>query len=290
MNSVEEPEDSGDRPYDTVSEQIRSIPRRRLGMRRIHSSSELTLNPDMGGSLARERNRASTLSNGTSRSLQQLGREISAASRPVPKPRKISLTQSPLASEGIPERSASPAKSSSLERDQQAQSANSTSDSDSSESDMSDATISGAEESLPKEESSESNDEPEESSPRNSECYSPNQDTVFNGTSQQHEINKENKANNEQETNKGRAESPRYRATSCYFGEDEGELRFNEGEIIEVIQKAESGWWFLKAKGGVGWGPSTYLEVLDTINDNDTKLWTETVYGTLRKIYWYLEN
>ena len=40
----------------------------------------------------------------------------------------------------------------------------------------------------------------------------------------------------------------------------EGCLDFKEGEVVEVLEKSEDGWWFVKIGSKEGWVPSTFLE------------------------------
>ena len=50
------------------------------------------------------------------------------------------------------------------------------------------------------------------------------------------------------------------RASAAYHGE-EGEVSFEEGESLEILERADTGWWFVRTQSGVeGWAPSTYIE------------------------------
>ena len=50
------------------------------------------------------------------------------------------------------------------------------------------------------------------------------------------------------------------RASATYRGE-EGEVSFKEGESLEVVERADTGWWFVRTESGKeGWAPSTYIE------------------------------
>lgn len=64
-----------------------------------------------------------------------------------------------------------------------------------------------------------------------------------------------------------RSPSPRekaelvFRALHPYISQEDGEITFNEGDFVEVVQRGQNGWWLLKSdKAGMGWGPSNYLE------------------------------
>eukprot|EP00045_Choanoeca_perplexa_P015594 m.198012 g.198012 ORF g.198012 m.198012 type:complete len:768 (-) comp17035_c0_seq1:2262-4565(-) len=60
-----------------------------------------------------------------------------------------------------------------------------------------------------------------------------------------------------------------YRAVSGYTKQDRKELSFKEGDIFEVVEKNDNGWWFVSNDVDTqGWVPATYLEPLD---DPDTE-------------------
>ncbi|CAG8569898.1 1649_t:CDS:10, partial [Racocetra fulgida] len=42
--------------------------------------------------------------------------------------------------------------------------------------------------------------------------------------------------------------------------EDSGELPFNKGDVLEIIEKDDNGWWLAKMNDDQGWVPSNYLE------------------------------
>lgn len=45
-----------------------------------------------------------------------------------------------------------------------------------------------------------------------------------------------------------------------YSAGSDGCLDFKEGEVVEVLEKSEDGWWFVKIGSNEGWVPSTFLE------------------------------
>ena len=45
-----------------------------------------------------------------------------------------------------------------------------------------------------------------------------------------------------------------------YNAGSDGCLEFKEGEVVEVMEKSEDGWWFVKIGLKEGWVPSTFLE------------------------------
>ena len=62
---------------------------------------------------------------------------------------------------------------------------------------------------------------------------------------------------------KGNVAYPRfYRAMYSYNSQDDGEVTFNEGDEVEVIQRSENGWWLVRTSEDVGWGPSNFLQSL----------------------------
>ena len=44
-----------------------------------------------------------------------------------------------------------------------------------------------------------------------------------------------------------------------YVSSDASGINFKEGDIVEVLEKNKSGWWFIKIGAEEGWAPSTYL-------------------------------
>lgn len=58
------------------------------------------------------------------------------------------------------------------------------------------------------------------------------------------------------------ANSRLYRAMHTYISQDDGEVTFNEGDEVEVIQKSENGWWLVRTSEELGWGPSNFLQSL----------------------------
>jgi hypothetical protein len=47
-----------------------------------------------------------------------------------------------------------------------------------------------------------------------------------------------------------------------FDGDVQNGLAFNEGDIIEVLGKSESGWWNGWLNGHIGWFPSNYVKKL----------------------------
>lgn len=50
------------------------------------------------------------------------------------------------------------------------------------------------------------------------------------------------------------------RTCADFQGSNEGELSFVTGEIVEVLEESDSGWWTVKINGVEGWAPSSYIE------------------------------
>ena len=49
--------------------------------------------------------------------------------------------------------------------------------------------------------------------------------------------------------------------TICeYSGSTDGCLSFKEGEKVEVLEKSDDGWWFVKAGPTEGWAPASFIE------------------------------
>ncbi|CAG8658065.1 4828_t:CDS:10, partial [Gigaspora rosea] len=55
-----------------------------------------------------------------------------------------------------------------------------------------------------------------------------------------------------------------YKAIYDFATEDSGELSFNKGDILEIIEKDDNGWWLAKMNDDQGWVPSNYLEEIKT--------------------------
>ncbi|XP_072280414.1 SH3 and PX domain-containing protein 2A isoform X2 [Pyxicephalus adspersus] len=54
-----------------------------------------------------------------------------------------------------------------------------------------------------------------------------------------------------------------YTATSGYQKVMDSEISFPAGAKVEVLEKQDSGWWFVRFKDSEGWAPSHYLEQVD---------------------------
>ena len=50
-----------------------------------------------------------------------------------------------------------------------------------------------------------------------------------------------------------------HRAFESYASNDIKKLSFIEGDVLEVVRKAESGWWLCRLDGQQGWAPASYL-------------------------------
>lgn len=53
-----------------------------------------------------------------------------------------------------------------------------------------------------------------------------------------------------------------YKASSRYIAESEGEVSFEKGVDIEVLEKHESGWWLVHIGDEEGWAPSNHIAKL----------------------------
>ena len=77
----------------------------------------------------------------------------------------------------------------------------------------------------------------------------------------------------------------KYVVLRSFFAEESGEVSLEEGEEVNVLQKASSGWWYVKNDFCEGWAPSAFLapgrsrsispEILDQqqILDNQDEHW-----------------
>ncbi|KAJ3039353.1 hypothetical protein HK097_002864, partial [Rhizophlyctis rosea] len=57
------------------------------------------------------------------------------------------------------------------------------------------------------------------------------------------------------------------RALYDYDGSEEASLRFRRGDIIQVLNQLESGWWDGLCRGERGWFPSNYVSPMETVVD-----------------------
>ncbi|RCH95186.1 class II myosin [Rhizopus azygosporus] len=53
---------------------------------------------------------------------------------------------------------------------------------------------------------------------------------------------------------------PQYKAIYPFKSEEQGEIAFEKGDLLEIVEKDENGWWLAKKDGIEGWVPSNYLE------------------------------
>ena len=54
---------------------------------------------------------------------------------------------------------------------------------------------------------------------------------------------------------------PVYRAKFPFEGQ-EGEMTLKKDDVVELIEKGDSGWWLVKKDGVEGWAPNNYLELV----------------------------
>lgn len=59
------------------------------------------------------------------------------------------------------------------------------------------------------------------------------------------------------------AEEPdRYKALYAFDTDQAGELALKKDDIVEVVEKGETGWWLVKRGKREGWAPSNYIELM----------------------------
>ncbi|XP_064173234.1 SH3 and PX domain-containing protein 2A-like isoform X2 [Anguilla rostrata] len=58
-----------------------------------------------------------------------------------------------------------------------------------------------------------------------------------------------------------------YRATDSYERAQQSEVSLAAGAEVEVLERQESGWWYVRCGGAEGWAPSYYLEPLRPHSD-----------------------
>ncbi|XP_042544036.1 neutrophil cytosol factor 1 isoform X2 [Dipodomys spectabilis] len=55
-----------------------------------------------------------------------------------------------------------------------------------------------------------------------------------------------------------------YRAIATYEKSSPSEMAVTAGDVVDVVEKSESGWWFCQTKARRGWVPASFLEPLDS--------------------------
>uniref|UniRef100_A0A8B9LK57 Uncharacterized protein n=1 Tax=Astyanax mexicanus TaxID=7994 RepID=A0A8B9LK57_ASTMX len=58
-------------------------------------------------------------------------------------------------------------------------------------------------------------------------------------------------------------EECRYVTVQAYSSSGRDELGFERGVTVEVIQKNQEGWWFIRSEGREGWAPASYLRKVE---------------------------
>ncbi|KAG9268233.1 SH3 and PX domain-containing protein 2A-like [Astyanax mexicanus] len=66
----------------------------------------------------------------------------------------------------------------------------------------------------------------------------------------------------ERRTKKGNS-AGRYVTVQAYSSSGRDELGFERGVTVEVIQKNQEGWWFIRSEGREGWAPASYLRKVE---------------------------
>jgi myosin-1 len=54
--------------------------------------------------------------------------------------------------------------------------------------------------------------------------------------------------------------TPQYKAIYPFQSQEAGEIAFEKGDLLEIVEKDENGWWLARKDGIEGWVPSNYLE------------------------------
>ncbi|XP_072271967.1 neutrophil cytosol factor 1 [Pyxicephalus adspersus] len=60
-----------------------------------------------------------------------------------------------------------------------------------------------------------------------------------------------------------------YRAIADHEKSSKSELTVKEGDVVDVVEKNENGWWFCQMKNKRGWVPAAYLEPLDSPDESE---------------------
>ncbi|XP_061326335.1 neutrophil cytosol factor 1 [Pezoporus flaviventris] len=60
-----------------------------------------------------------------------------------------------------------------------------------------------------------------------------------------------------------------YRAIADYEKSSKTEMALEAGDMVDVVEKSESGWWFCQLKNKRGWVPASYLEPMDGPDESE---------------------
>ena len=78
----------------------------------------------------------------------------------------------------------------------------------------------------------------------------PDQTTVTNKAAEQTQITGQSKSTTRVQ----------YKTVAMFTAENPGEVGFDEGEVVEVLEKMDEGWWLVQVGGSEGWAPSDYIK------------------------------
>ncbi|KAM9450402.1 SH3 and PX domain-containing protein 2B isoform 2-T2 [Clarias gariepinus] len=72
-----------------------------------------------------------------------------------------------------------------------------------------------------------------------------------------------------------------YVAVTDYEKQESSEISLQVGQVVEVIEKNESGWWFVSSEDAQGWVPATCLEAQDDPDDYSLPAEEEEKYAVI---------
>ncbi|XP_015205029.2 SH3 and PX domain-containing protein 2B isoform X1 [Lepisosteus oculatus] len=72
-----------------------------------------------------------------------------------------------------------------------------------------------------------------------------------------------------------------YVAVTDYEKQESSEISLHVGQVVEVIEKNESGWWFVSSEDAQGWVPATCLEAQDDPDDFSLPAEEEEKYAVI---------
>ncbi|XP_040006618.1 SH3 and PX domain-containing protein 2B isoform X2 [Xiphias gladius] len=72
-----------------------------------------------------------------------------------------------------------------------------------------------------------------------------------------------------------------YVAVTDYEKQESSEISLHAGQVVEVIEKNESGWWFVSSEDAQGWVPATCLEAQDDPDDFSLPAEEEEKYSVI---------
>ena len=65
------------------------------------------------------------------------------------------------------------------------------------------------------------------------------------------------------------ADVEQYYSVDNYTAEEEDEISFKKGVVVDVLKKSLDGWWVVKLDSVVGLAPATFLKKVECLESGD---------------------